>query len=104
MEGKVSKNGQNAIDILASKLDPLLSLIVVETPMAREAMSELLKFGFNVLCFYPRVLFPPPPATIRLLKHPRRSSVSKNQETIGIVPIHKARGRADSKGMSLTVH
>jgi len=58
VEGRVSKDGQNVVDILAPKLDVLLSLIVVGTPMAREAMSEMLKFGFNVLCFYPRVLFP----------------------------------------------
>ena len=68
VEGRVSKNGQNVVDILAPKLDTLLSSIVVGTPMAREAMSEMLKFGFNVLCFYPRVLPPPPPATLRLLK------------------------------------
>ena len=70
VEGRVSKNGQNVVDVLASKLDALLSLIVVETPMAREAMSEMLKFGFNVLCFYPRVFFPPPHTTLRLLKTP----------------------------------
>lgn len=57
VEGKVSRNGRNVVDILAQKLDPLLSLIVLKTPMAREAMSEMLKFGFNVLCFYPRVIF-----------------------------------------------
>lgn len=56
VEGKVSKNGQNVIDILAQKLDVLLSLVVLGTPMAREAMSEMLKFGFNLLCFYPRIV------------------------------------------------
>jgi hypothetical protein len=59
VEGKVSKNGQNVVNILAQKLDALLSLVVLGTPMAREAMSEMLKFGFNVLCFYPRVMFSP---------------------------------------------
>lgn len=67
--------------------------------MAREAMSEMLKFGFNVLCFYPRVLAPSPPATL-LFKGRCRSSVFKNQEMTGIAPIHTARGRADLKGMS----
>ncbi|KAF9782098.1 guanine nucleotide exchange factor [Thelephora terrestris] len=56
VEGKVSKNGQNVVNILAQKLDALLSLVVLGTPMAREAMSEMLKFGFNVLCFYPRIV------------------------------------------------
>ncbi|KAF9651020.1 hypothetical protein BDM02DRAFT_3140078 [Thelephora ganbajun] len=56
VEGKISKNGQNVVDILAPKLDALLPLIVLGTPMAREAMSEMLKFGFNVLCFYPRIV------------------------------------------------
>jgi hypothetical protein len=55
VEGKISRNGQNVIDILAQKLDVLLSSVVLGTPMAREAMSEMLKFGFNILCFYPRV-------------------------------------------------
>lgn len=58
VEGRVSNNGQNVVDILAPKLDALLSLILAGTPLAREAMSEMLKFGFNVLCFYPRVLLP----------------------------------------------
>jgi len=70
VQGRVSKNGQNVVDILAPKLDVLLSSIVVGTPMAREAMSEMLKFGFNVLCFYPRVLFPPSPTTLRSFKDP----------------------------------
>ena len=63
VEGKVSMNNQNVINILAQKLDALLSLVLLGTPMAREAMSEMLKFGFNILCFYPRVMFstlPPP--------------------------------------------
>jgi hypothetical protein len=66
VEGKVAKSGQNVVDILAQKLDALLSLIVLGTSMGREAMSEMLKFGFNVLCFYPRVTNPPlSPATTR---------------------------------------
>jgi len=61
VEGRVSEDGQNVADILAPKLDTLLSLMVAGAPMAREAMSEMLKFGFNILCFYPRVFLPPPP-------------------------------------------
>lgn len=64
----MSKNGQNVVNILAQKLDALLSLVVLGTPMAREAMSEMLKFGFNVLCFYPRVVLPPSLVTTRSLK------------------------------------
>lgn len=64
VEGKASRSGQNVVDTLAPKLDALLSLMLVGTPMAREAMSEMLKFGFNVLCFYPRVLLPPPLTTL----------------------------------------
>ena len=62
VEGKVSRNDRTVVDVLSQKLDVLLSSMLVGTPMAREAMSEMLKFGFNVLCFYPRVLAlcPPP--------------------------------------------
>jgi hypothetical protein len=104
VEGRVSKNGQKVVDIIALKLDTLLSLILAGTPMTREAMSEMLKFGFNVLCFYPRVLSPPSPTTLWLFKDPCRSSVSKNQETTGIAPTHTAHGRAGLKGMSPAVH
>jgi len=69
VEGRVSRNSRNVVDVLAQKLDALLPLILVGTPMAREAMSEMLKFGFNVLCFYPRVLALSPP-TPSLLKDP----------------------------------
>jgi len=69
VEGRVSRNGRNVVDVLAQKLDVLLPLILVGTPMAREAMSEMLKFGFNVLCFYPRVPASSPP-TPSLLKDP----------------------------------
>ena len=62
VEGRVSGNGKSVVDILAQKLDVLLPLVVQGTPMAREAMSEMLKFGFNVLCFYPRVIFSPFPS------------------------------------------
>ena len=72
--------------------------------MAREAMSEMLKFGFNVLCFYPRVLALPFPTTCLLFKGPCRSPVSKNQEMTGIAPIHTVRGRANLKGMSPAVY
>lgn len=67
--------------------------------MAREAMSEMLKFGFNVLCFYPRVHFLSSPTLLWSFKDSCRSSVSKNQEATGIVPTHKAHGLANLKGM-----
>lgn len=47
------------MEIIAGKLDSLTVAILSGTKMAREAMSDLLKFTFNLLLHYPKVrLFP----------------------------------------------
>lgn len=48
-------HGRSIIEILGSKLDLLVASIHSGAPMAREAMSDLLKFVFNLLLHYPKV-------------------------------------------------
>ncbi|KAG5732249.1 Synembryn-A [Termitomyces sp. T112] len=49
-------NGHNAIEIISSKLDLLTVGILTGKKMAREAMSDILKFTFNVLLYYPKMV------------------------------------------------
>ncbi|EIW82043.1 hypothetical protein CONPUDRAFT_136611 [Coniophora puteana RWD-64-598 SS2] len=44
------------VDIIEVKLDDLLNDILAGTPMAREAMMDLLKFIFNLLLHYPKIV------------------------------------------------
>lgn len=43
------------VDIIDAKLDLLTTAILSGTKLAREAMSDLLKFAFNLLHHYPKV-------------------------------------------------
>ena len=52
-------HGRSVIDILGSKLDLLIASIRSGAPMAREAMTDLLKFVFNLLLHYPKVCIIP---------------------------------------------
>jgi hypothetical protein len=47
--------GRTVVEIISRKLDLLMSAILPGTNMAREAMSDLLKFAFNLLLYYPKV-------------------------------------------------
>lgn len=42
-------------DVISSKLDLLSRAILAGTKFGREAMTDLLKFTFNLLLHYPRV-------------------------------------------------
>ncbi|KIJ23912.1 hypothetical protein M422DRAFT_786028, partial [Sphaerobolus stellatus SS14] len=44
------------VDIVAQKCDKLLSSLLAGQPMAKEAMIDLLKFTFNLLLQYPRLV------------------------------------------------
>ncbi|KIJ32304.1 hypothetical protein M422DRAFT_35851 [Sphaerobolus stellatus SS14] len=44
------------VDIVAQKCDTLLSSLLAGQPMAKEAMVDLLKFTFNLLLQYPRLV------------------------------------------------
>lgn len=44
-----------AVDILAQKLDILGVSVASGTTMAREALTDTLKFTFNLLVHYPKV-------------------------------------------------
>ena len=55
VESKPPGHHANVVEIIAAKLDGLLSSILSSEKMAREAMSELLKATFNLLLHYPRV-------------------------------------------------
>lgn len=48
-------HARSVVDILGSKLDLLVASIHSGAPMAREAMTDLLKFVFNLLLHYPKV-------------------------------------------------
>lgn len=46
------------VDIIGQKLDVLLYSLLTGEPMAKEAMTDLLKFTFNILAKYPRMTKP----------------------------------------------
>ncbi|KAJ8473130.1 hypothetical protein ONZ45_g16415 [Pleurotus djamor] len=47
---------KHIIDLIASKLDILITAILSGTKMAKEAMTDLLKFTFNLLLHYPKLV------------------------------------------------
>ncbi|KAG6819508.1 hypothetical protein H0H93_011165 [Arthromyces matolae] len=47
-------NGHTAIEIIGSKLDILTVGVLSATKMAKEAMTDILKFAFNLLLYYPK--------------------------------------------------
>lgn len=49
----------DAIRIVSAKLDELTAACLAGKVMAKEAMVDLLKFAFNLLMHYPKVLFTP---------------------------------------------
>ena len=49
-------NGRTIVDILGSKLDLMTSAVRNGAPTSKEAMTDLLKFIFNILLHYPKVL------------------------------------------------
>jgi hypothetical protein len=49
-------NGRTIVDIIEEKLDTLTDQILARTEMSSEAMMDLLKFVFNLLLRYPKVL------------------------------------------------
>jgi hypothetical protein len=55
VDEKHAGSSQTAIDIIGTKLDLLTSGIVTGVKMAREAMTDTLKFTFNLLVHYPKV-------------------------------------------------
>ena len=50
-------HGRTVVEIIGGKLDSLTVAILSGTKMAREAMSDLLKFTFNLLLHYPKACF-----------------------------------------------
>jgi hypothetical protein len=51
-------NGGSIIEIIGAKLDFLTIGILSGAKLAREAMTDLLKFTFNILLHYPKVCMP----------------------------------------------
>ncbi|KAF9452029.1 hypothetical protein P691DRAFT_805838 [Macrolepiota fuliginosa MF-IS2] len=49
-------NGRTVVDIIASKLDFLLMSVQTSTRMAKEAMTDVLKFTYNVILHYPKAV------------------------------------------------
>lgn len=54
VEGKY--NSRTIVDILGLKLDLMTTAVRNGAPISKEAMSDLLKFIFNILLHYPKVL------------------------------------------------
>lgn len=54
VEGKY--NGRTIVDILGSKLDLMTIAVRNGAPTSKEAMSDLLKFIFNILLHYPKLV------------------------------------------------
>jgi hypothetical protein len=51
-------NGRTVVDIISAKLDLLLISVQQSTRMAKEAMTDVLKFTYNVTHHYPKVCIP----------------------------------------------
>jgi Guanine nucleotide exchange factor synembryn len=45
----------NILETIGVKIDALVVQILERTKMAPEAMTDLLKFAFNIICHYPKV-------------------------------------------------
>lgn len=46
---------RDIVDTISLKLDFLLISVTQKTPMGKEAMIDLLKLSFNLLCHWPKV-------------------------------------------------
>lgn len=55
VERKNGKKSETIIEVIASKLDFLRTSILGSEKFAREAMTDLLKFTFNLLLHYPKI-------------------------------------------------
>lgn len=49
------RRGRTIIDVITMKLDMMLAGFLSDKSLASEAMTELLKFSFNILLHYPKV-------------------------------------------------
>ena len=49
-------HGRTLVEILGNKLDTMTTAVRNGTPNAKEAVTDLLKFIFNILVHYPKVL------------------------------------------------
>ncbi|KAJ3986935.1 guanine nucleotide exchange factor [Lentinula detonsa] len=49
------RHGRTIIDVIPTKIDMVLSSVLANKAFARDAMSELLKFSFNLLLHYPKL-------------------------------------------------
>lgn len=56
-------HGRTIVDIIAAKLDMMITAILSGTKLAREAMTDLLKFTFNLLHHYPKMTESEPQTT-----------------------------------------
>lgn len=59
VEHKYPDQTNTIVDIIGIRLDSLTSSILGMEKLAREAMTDLLKFAFNVLLHYPKVRLHP---------------------------------------------
>ncbi|KAJ7581180.1 guanine nucleotide exchange factor [Mycena floridula] len=67
------RHGKNIVDIIGAKLDAVLVGILSGQKMAREAMTDLLKFTFNILLHYPKMVE----------SEPQNSNTSDDNKVIG---------------------
>jgi hypothetical protein len=75
-------HSKSMVDVIGAKLDILRLSILAGTKMAREAMTDLLKFVFNLLLHYPKLA---------------ESDVSKQKGNSGSTSPTSERSEADSK-------
>jgi len=55
VESKPQGHSGSIVEIIGAKLDSLTKSIMASTKMSREAMTDLLKFTFNLLLHYPKI-------------------------------------------------
>lgn len=53
--GVSASSRKDVVAIISNKLDFLLLAVLKGEPTSKEAMIDLLKFAFNLLCHWPRV-------------------------------------------------
>jgi hypothetical protein len=49
------RHGRTIIDVLTMKMDMMMASLLADKTFAQDAVSELLKFTFNILHHYPEV-------------------------------------------------
>ena len=102
VERKPSGRVHSLVEIIGLRLESLIPALLSGTRMAREAIIDLLKFTFNILTHYPKVInFPPlsfPPLTSLICFS--SSTARKSQSLAVVMTVSRSWGSAGLTGLT----